>query len=257
MWPKLARRIFAAALSAACVFPLGYLLVLSWARDWSFPHILPPRLDASVWSRVWDGGSGIGASLATTAGIAATVALLATFSGFLTSRVIARHPHRSRFVFLAHVPFAMSPVILGTCLLYLFIRLGLAGHIGGVVAGQFIFSYGYSVILFLGFWNERIRALEELVFTLGGSRRQMFARVLLPIAKPMLLVGFFQTFLLSWFDYGLTIMLGSGRVVTLTMKVYAYIAAADFYLAAACATLLILPPLAMLLLNRRLLLARI
>ncbi len=250
MW----RRVTIAALIVACVFPLAYLVMLSVAEDWAFPHVLPPRLDPGRWMEVFTGSAGLGTSLLLSAGIALTVALLSTACGFAISRAIARHPRRSTLVLLAHFPFAMSPVILGTCLLYLFIRLQLAGTAIGVVLAQFTFACSYSIILFLGFWNEHTLALEQLVYTLGGSRRQMVTRMLLPVAKPMLLVGFFQTFLYSWFDYGMTLVIGAGKLPTLTLKIFEYVGSANFYLAGACSTLLILPPLAMLITNRRLLL---
>jgi putative spermidine/putrescine transport system permease protein len=249
------RKAVAAVVGSIFVFPLGYLAVLSVAREWSFPHLLPPRLDLTLWRNVVT--PAIAASLGASTVIALTVAVLSTVAGFITSRSIAYHPRRSLLVLFAYAPFSMSPVILGTCLLFLFIKLGLDGSALGIVLGQFIFCYGYAVILFLGFWNARIRALEELVFTLGGSRRQAFTRMLMPVAREMLLVCFFQTFLLSWFDYGLALVIGSGKIQTLTMKVYEYVSSGNFYLAAICSLLLIVPPLAMLLLNRRLLVERV
>jgi putative spermidine/putrescine transport system permease protein len=239
---------------AGCVFPLAYLALLSIAGGWSFPHVLPPELHVRRWMEIFQGPAALGKSVLLSTGMALAVAALSTGCGFAISRAIARHRRRGLLVLLAHVPFAMSPVILGTCLLYLFIRLELAGTVPGVILAQFIFACAYSIILFLGFWNHRTLALEQLVYTLGGSRRQMVWRMLLPVARPLLLTGFFQTFLYSWFDYGLTLVIGAGKLPTLTLKIFEYTASADFYLAAACAVLLILPPLTVLLINRRLLL---
>ncbi len=250
MW----RRVSITILALGCILPAAFLTLLSCARGWTFPRLLPPRLTALHWAEVFTGTSGLGSSLMLSAAIAFTVALFSTACGFLTSRAIARHPRRAFFVLLAHFPFAMSPVILGTCLLYLFIRLQLAGTMTGVVLAQFIFACAYSTILFQGFWNPQVLALEQLVYTLGGTPRQMATRMLLPVARPLLLVGFFQTFLYSWFDYGITLVIGAGRLPTLTLKIFEYAGSANFYLASACATLLMGPPLVMLIANRRLLL---
>ena len=142
------------------------------------------------------------------------------------------------------------------CLLYVFLRLGLAGGFAGVAVGQFIFAYAFDVVLFSGFWNAEVRALEELVYTLGGSGPQAYWRALLPVSRGVLLVGFFQSFLLSWFDYGLALILGSGRVQTLTVRVFEYLGAGNFPLAAVAACLLVFPPLALLALNRQIVFAR-
>jgi len=48
----------------------------------------------------------------------------------------------------------------------------------------------------------------------------------------MLLLCFFQTFLLSWFQYGLTMLVGGGQVKTLPLKVYDFVWEANVFYAA-------------------------
>ncbi len=93
--------------------------------------------------------------------------------------------------------------------------------------------------------------MEQLVQTLGGNRWQSYRRVLLPMAQGLLLVCFFQTFLISWFEYGLTTLIGVGKVQTLTLKVFQYINEANFYNAALSSSLLVLPPIILLYFNKK------
>ncbi len=67
----------------------------------------------------------------------------------------------------------------------------------------------------------------------------------------MLLICFFQTFLISWFQYGLTLLIGAGKVQTLPIKVYDYVNEANIFYAAMASCLLILPPAALLWVNKR------
>ena len=247
----LQRRLFATAAGAACLAPFVYLIVLSLARHWTFPHLRPESLSLAAWQRVGTAAEGLGGSLLLSLALSTTVATLATAAGFITGQTIGYDRHKHRWLFLAYAPFVMSPAILGVCLLYVFLRLGLAGGFAGVVCGQFIFAYAFDVVLFSGFWNAEVRALEDLVYTLGGSVAQAYWRALLPVSRGVLLVGFFQSFLISWFDYGLTLILGSGRVQTLTIRVFEYIGAGNLPLAAVSACLLVFPPLVLLALNRR------
>ncbi|MEO6244636.1 MAG: ABC transporter permease subunit [Opitutaceae bacterium] len=248
-WP---RRAGATALILLCWLPVAYLALLSLARDWAFPALLPPSLTLATWQRALTGNDGLVTSFATSAVIALLVATLATAAGVVASRVFAYHRRRGWWVLAMHAPFALSPVILGTCLLYFFIQLGLVGSVGGVIAAQFIFAYAYAVIVLIGFWNPHVAALEDLARTLGARRRQVFRHVLFPLVRPLLAVAFFQTFLLSWFDYGLAAVIGAGKVPVLTLRVTEYMGSGNVHLAAACALLLIVPPLALLLVNRRL-----
>jgi putative spermidine/putrescine transport system permease protein len=157
---------------------------------------------------------------------------------------------------LSYFPFVLSPVIYAAVLYNYFIRLGLSGNILGVILGQLLIAYPYAVILFNGFWNNRMQDIEKLVQTLGGNRWQTYKRVLLPMAQGFLLVCFFQTFLISWFEYGLTTIIGVGKVQTLTLKVFQYINAANFYNAALCSSLLVIPPIILLYINKRYLFQR-
>ncbi|MDX1591815.1 MAG: hypothetical protein R3283_07625, partial [Balneolaceae bacterium] len=62
---------------------------------------------------------------------------------------------------------------------------------------------------------------------------------------------------ISWFEYGLTQFIGVGKVQTLTVMVYRYVSEANPYLAALAGVLLILPPITLLLINRKYLLQNI
>ena len=249
-------RCFACTSGAACLAPFAYLLVLSFARRWTFPHLLPETVDVAAWARMGSGTEGIAGSLILSLALSTTVALISTAAGFVTGRIVGYDRHKRRWLLLAYAPFVLSPAIVGVCLLYVFLRLGLAGGFAGVACGQIIFAYAFEVVLFSGFWNAEIRALEDLVYTLGGSVGQAYRRALLPVSRGVLLVGFFQGFLLSWFDYGLALILGSGRVPTLTVRVFEYLGAGNFPLAAVSSCLLVFPPLALLALNRRIIFAR-
>ncbi|WP_022836918.1 ABC transporter permease [Salisaeta longa] len=247
------RPVVALLVAALCLLPFAYLLLLSVVESWAFPRLVPGNLQLRLWMRVLTGASGLAGSFVQSVLISSTVAFIATLAGFLTGKFVAYHPRRRGLLFLAYVPFVMSPVILGTCLMYLYLQLHLVGTTVGVIAAQSMFAYGFSIVLFSAFWNDRLQAYEALVHTLGGSSLQALWRVLLPMARPMLLICFFQTFLISWFQYGLTLLIGAGKVQTLPLRVFAYVNEANMYYAALASCLLVLPPALLLWLNKRLL----
>ncbi len=246
----------AKAVAAVFLFPVAYLLVLSLAESWIFPQALPTGFTIERWQALFSGSTDLFSSLLLSLGIALSVATLSTFCGFYTSKHLAYHPQRSLWMRLSYFPFVLSPVIYAAVLYYYFIELNLAGNFWGVILAQLLIAYPYSVILFSGFWNSRIRDIEQLVQTLGGNRWQTYKRVLLPMAQGLLLVCFFQTFLISWFEYGLTTIIGVGKVQTLTLKVFQYINEANFYNAALSSSLLVLPPIILLYFNKKYLLKK-
>ncbi len=238
-------------IALVCLSPFVYLITLSVAATWPFPALIPDGFDGSRWRAILGGSNALGTSFLLSMIISLIVAVFSTAAGYITGKYIGYHPRQQSLLFLAYVPFVMSPVILGTCLMYLYIKAELTGSVPGVILAQLMFAYGFSIVFFSAFWNQEIKALENLVYTLGGSTSQAYRKVLIPVSRNALLICFFQTFLISWFQYGLTILIGSGKVQTLPVKVYEYIGEANIYYAALASCLLILPPAIMLWVNKR------
>lgn len=231
--------------------PFAYILLLSLATNWRYPLLLPESLSLKTWRYVVKTDTAIGSSVLLSVLLSASVAFLATFAGFFIGKTIAAHRLKSRFLTIAYFPYAFSPVVYAFCLNFFFIKLNLTGNTEGVILAQFIISFPFAIILFINHWSHELTNMEQLVFTLGGTKKQAFFKVLLPLSKQIILICFFQTFLISWFEYGLTSVIGLGKVQTLTLKTYQFIGEANVYFAALASVLLVFPPLILLWLNRK------
>ncbi|MEM7373874.1 MAG: ABC transporter permease [Bacteroidota bacterium] len=238
-------------LSGIIFFPFLLLLGLSVGKDWRFPDVLPGEWTLDHWSELFQLQGDLTQSLLLSLGISLLVATLSTVIGFITSKYIAYHPKKKTLLALAYFPYVLAPIIYAAVLYFYFIVLGLSGNFFGVVIGQMIIAYPFAVIIFVGYWNKRMQAMEQLVYTLGGTPWQAYQKVLFPVSKGILMVCFFQTFLISWFEYGLTMLIGVGKIQTLTLKVFHYVNEANIYHAALASCLLFLPPWILILINKR------
>jgi putative spermidine/putrescine transport system permease protein len=243
--------LLALLVALACFFPFAYLLALSLAGPWPFPRLLPEFFTAGRWNALLGDQVGLLVSLCSSLILSAAVAMVSTALGFLSSRAVACHARRRLLLFLAYLPFVFSPAILAACLLHVYLRLNLAGSWLGVGLAQLLLAYSFAIVFFQGFWNRETRALGDLVATLGGSGWQLYRRVYLPLGREMLEIAFFQTFLLSFFQYGSTVLIGGGAVKTLPVEVYHFVGEADPHYAALAGCLLVWPPFLLLWLNRR------
>ncbi len=245
------KQILKIALSIIILLPFAVLLVLSLGRNWAYPAVLPSVWTLGNWWTLLLSQSDLGQSLLLSLTISLSIAVVVTVLSFFTSKFIAFSAKRHRWLLVAYFPYVFAPVILAACIQFYFLRMGLWGNVLGVVLAQLLITYPFGVILFVGFWNEQMRSMEQLVATLGGNTWQTYTKVLLPIAKGALLVGFFQTFLISWFEYGLTTLIGVGKIQTLTLKVFQYVSEANIFYAALASVLLALPPVILLWMNKR------
>jgi putative spermidine/putrescine transport system permease protein len=244
-------RTVKAMLVGLILFPFAFLLMLSVGRQWPYPALFPQQWSLANWAMVWGGSEGLSNSVAISVLLSTSVAALSTGTSFWVSRHIAYHPKREAWLSMAYLPYVFAPVILAACLQFFFILAGLYGTFGGVLVAQLFITFPYGVIFFSSFWNERLRNMEQLVKTLGGNSRQAYAKVLIPVARGALATCFFQLFLISWFEYGLTNLIGVGKVPTLTIRVFQYVNEANLFLAALASCLLVFPPLLLLWVNRR------
>jgi putative spermidine/putrescine transport system permease protein len=227
--------------------PFIYLVLLSWAANWRFPLLLPENWSAATWHYFLETDQSVGKSLGLSVFISSLVGFFSSGLGFFISKNIAYHRHKNIFLNIAYFPYAFSPVVYAFCLNFFFIKMNLIGTIQGVVLAQFLISFPFAVILLMNHWTPTLRQLEETVLTLGGSTFQAFREVILPLSKPILWVCFFQTFLICWFEYGLTSIIGLGQVQTLTVKTYQFIGESNVYFAAMSSVLLVFPALILLL----------
>ncbi|MDX2135402.1 MAG: hypothetical protein SFV52_11460 [Saprospiraceae bacterium] len=244
--PRL-RRLLLVILLLVFALPFLYLPLLSVSDRWVFPDAWPKRLTLQHWVSA---GQLFG-SLVYGLSLSLAVSVSATALGFWVSRMLAKHDRRRMLLRLAYLPYAFSPVVYAFCLQYFFYKTALVGTFAGVWLAQLFITFPFCVLVLTPWWSARVFDMENLVYTFGGSAQDAWRRVLLPMARPVLLLCWFQAFLISWFDYGLTSVLGLGRVPTLTVRVFQYIGEANPYVAAASSCLLVLPPLLLLWLNKR------
>lgn len=251
MLRKLEYRLFALFFLSGLLLPLGLLAVLSLGRRWTFPEVFPRQWTTAHWTSLLGGSSGLRDGLLLSLGISLVVAGTATGFGVWAARQVARSRRRGLALWAAYAPYVLSPVIYAVLLQVFFLRLGLSGQVVGVMLGQLLLTFPFAVIFFQSFWGRQVLDYEQAARTLGASGRQIARRILLPLARPMLVLCFFQCFLISWFEFGLTNLIGLGQVKTLPIRVFQYVQEANVHFAALASLLLIGPPLVLLLLNRR------
>ena len=235
---------------------MATLLYLSVVSNWDFPRLWSATVNPERWPALFRGSHTLIRSLGLSVFISSFLSVVATAGGFALSKSLILHQRRPALVKFAFYPYAIAPVILGSMLQFYFIRWNLTGSVAGVMLGQLLFILPYSVILFSTFWSEKVRQTAFQASTLGASWRQINFKILLPMARPWLLFSLVQCFLISWFEYGITQLLGLGKVDTLTIQTMQFVKEADPHQAALAGCLMITPILVTVLVNRKLLTRR-
>ena len=236
------RRSLLLGITVALLLPLLPLVVWAVSGSWRYPDLLPPGL-SSRGAGLVTGGEVVRA-LGTSLGIAAAVAVLASAIGFPAGRAIGLHRFRGRrlvqFLLLAPVIVPGLAVTLG--LQIFFVRYGLADTVAGVVLVQLMPTVPYAATLLGAAFANFDRDYERQARALGAGPLRTVRSVTLPLLRPALVTTALLTFLISWSEYILTLLIGGGRVTTLPLLLFAAIESSDRTAAAALGLLVIVPP---------------
>lgn len=246
------RRVGAVAVAVVLLLPLVPLVGWALAGTWRYPDLLPQL--GTRGPRILLAGDVVRALL-TSLTIASVVALLACAVGLPAGRAIGWHRFRGRravqFLLLAPVVVPGLAVTLG--IQVFFVRLGLADTVAGVVLVQLMPTVPYAATLLGAAYANLDVDYERQARALGAGALRTQLLVTLPMLRPALVTTALLTFLISWSEYVLTLLVGGGVVTTLPLLLFSAITSADPTAAAALGLLVVLPPVVLVLLASRVL----
>jgi putative spermidine/putrescine transport system permease protein len=249
---RIGRRAALAALALWWLVPLVPVLLWSLADRWPYPAVLPTQWGTSGWASAWHQGAG--AALLRSLAVAAVVTAVATPLGAAAGRALAMHRVRwSGAVTVALVlPVAVPPFAVVMGLSTVSLRWGVPGNVALVLV-LVTAAIPYTTFVMRSAYASYDVGFEEEARTLGASPLLVLRRVHLPLVLPALAVAGFLAFLTAWSDYVVTLLLGAGRLVTLSQLIGSTAAGSgNEPTVAALSVLTVLPPVLLLLAVSRL-----
>ncbi len=230
------------------VLPFIPLAIWSVSRSWFFPDLLPGAYSLRAWRYVISPASDMLPAIGVTSLVALAVTFLSALIGVPAGRALGLYRFRGKALaeLLILAPLIVPGIAVGLGLHVVFLKVGLAGTISGVVIAHLIPALPYMVLVMASVFSNYNTAMEAQARSLGASRFQTFRHVTLPLILPGLLIGALFTFLVSWSQYILTLLIGGGRVVTLPLLLFNFASAGRNDLTGAIGIIYILPGLILL-----------
>lgn len=210
-------------MGVALLAPLLVFLLNAFARQWFFPQIVPQTLTLEAWERLLRPGSEFLEALGNSSLIAVAVTVLALILGLPAARALGLYDFRGKRLieFLLLLPAVMPPLAVSMGLTVNFLRWGLTGHWVGVALVHLVPVLPYVILILAGTFANYDISHEQQARTLGAKRLHILRRITLPMIMPGLVVAGLFAFLISWSQYLLTLLVGSGRVITLPVLLFA------------------------------------
>ncbi len=205
---------------------LAGLAVWSFAGFWAFPDALPQTFDMRSWSRHLPGILSASVTTALIAGFATALALILVL-GCLESEYRSGRSLNRRGLWLIYLPLLVPQTAFLPGLQTLLLSLGADRAIWAVVLAHLVFVLPY-VFLSLGDpWRAWDRRNGTVAAALGTSPWGVLWRVRLPMLLRPILTTAAVAFAVSVGQYLPTLLVGGGRVPTLTTEAVALASGGD------------------------------
>ncbi|MEJ8476234.1 ABC transporter permease [Roseibium algae] len=233
----------------------GILLLPLWSvsRSWWFPNSLPSTVTFQLWRDI---DQTAGAPLLTTLSIGLAVTITAGLLVIAYLESLERSPRGTRknkssatgssssFIdVLIFLPLLLPQVSFLFGLQVLFVRLDLDGTLFAVCLTHLMFVLPYIYLSLKGPWRELDTRYAKLASSLGACKNKIFLKVRLPLLLHSLLVALAVGFAASVAQYLPTLMVGAGRIVTITTESLALASGGNRSLIALYGTLQLILPL--------------
>lgn len=217
-----ARRVLSATAVLAAIAPLLVLGLQAISVRWYFPDVLPSAVTAGPFRSVAT-NSNVVASIFTGVRLSVAVTSVAVLLAWPAARTLADLGRGARVLIIGvlFLPSVLPAVGLAMGVDVTLIRIGLAGTFGGVLVAHLVPTLPYVVAVLAAAFARHDPRIEAQAATLGAGSLQRLRLVTIPSMLRPLLVGAALGFVVSWSQYTLTLLAGGGRVVTLTMAMFA------------------------------------
>ena len=211
------------------VFALPLTVAVLWslvdpATGWFPPDVLPTSLSLANWQAVLMVPEMAQAAI-TSLVVGTLVTVLCIVLGLPAAYALARRPvpYRGLIELLVLTPLLLPGVVIATGLGSIFIRLGLAQSLPGVVLAQTIVVLPFTIRVLTATIRGVPQDLLDAGRNLGADPWTTTRRVLVPLITPGLFAAGLLAFLGSLEEFTLTFVVGAPKIQTLPMLLWAYL----------------------------------
>ncbi|MDB5505567.1 MAG: hypothetical protein JWR75_205 [Devosia sp.] len=159
-------------------------------------------------------------------GVSLLVGLLATAvsltAGTLAAYALSRSEFRgkSSIETLLLAPLALPHIVWAIGLLQIYAWLGIGGTLLGLVLAHAALTLPFAVRIMLSTFIQLDRTLQEAASTLGASPPRVIWHIVLPLIWPGVLTSALLTFLTSFNEVTVSVLIAGSRYLTYPVRLY-------------------------------------
>ena len=243
----MSRALTLLALAVLFVLPVAVLVLQAAAPGWRYPDLVPADLSWSGLAQTLRHPAPMLTALASSLGYSLATVLATVAMTMAPARFLAHASFRGKHLLegLLLTPALVPAMTYSMGLHFVFIRLGLADNVTGVVLVLSIAGYPYMLRSLTTAFVHIGRDYRTCALNLGASPWRAFLQVELPLLLPALAAGGSVVFLVAFSEYFLVFLIGGGTVPSFTGYLFPVITSSNRGLGALVTLIFLAVPVAL------------
>lgn len=226
---KIIYYIIISILLLAFLLPFLPLVINSFAYDFRWPRVIPSNATSRAFKYVFYGNSNTYEAIFNTLFIATSVVFIDVFLAVPAAFSLVRYEFKGKFIIkmilFAPIIIPSFTAIMG--MYVVFVKIGLTESTYGVILAHILPTLPYMIKALMVSYGTLDTALEEQAAVLGAGFISKFIYVSLPHILPGIVAGASLAFLISISQYFLTLLVGGGKIITISIVMFPFISGGD------------------------------
>ncbi|MFL0245668.1 ABC transporter permease [Candidatus Clostridium stratigraminis] len=221
--------IIAVIFALLIILPFLPLIFISISINYRWPAVFPSEFSIRAIKYVFYENTNTYEAVINTLVIGISVIIIDFILAIPAAMSLERYEFKGKTVMkmLLFAPIIVPPFTAIMGMYTIFIKLGLTESILGVILAHILPTLPYMIKAMMVSFNTLNTNLEDQASILGASSTKRFYYIILPHLLPSILAGASLTFLISASQYFLTLLVGGGKVATLTILMIPFINGGD------------------------------
>ncbi|WP_125982265.1 ABC transporter permease [Loigolactobacillus iwatensis] len=214
--------------------PLLVIVLLAVGKSWNYPQLLPQQINFGSYFKLLFTNHELLTSLTASISLALGTIVLTISIAYPTAIVLAYYQFRGKKLLniLVYLPLIIPGIALLTNVDFMMIKLGLDGSFLGVISIHTLFCLPYAIKLLVDNLALLHNRYEVVSRNLGASGWQTFFQITLPLSKNGLQGAVMMTYIVSMTQYLATLLVGDGKYLTLSVRMFPFTQAGKYKIAA-------------------------
>ncbi|MDE1350582.1 thiamine ABC transporter permease [Vibrio aestuarianus] len=193
------------------------MIIWSFAQRWRFPDLLPSRYSDRFWQLEWH-------SILSTVNQSVVIAIIASSIALIFALIA--HEYRCKYQwqipgYIIAIPMLIPQlsVLFGLQVVALYLKSD--AYFFWVIWAHVFFAFPFVYLSLDGPWRSFDNGLTKVALSLGKTPLQTWMRIKIPILLPAIVFAWAVGISVSLAQYLPTLMLGAGRISTVTTEAVA------------------------------------